>query len=166
MLMLRFLYGLPLDDEFEYIEIETFKGLYDAAIEFEIRESCQYVLRKLEERLMRFLDDLLFSPEEGPPLNTDRSLDPFIDHLEKLLEADEQDYDRENSAMIKMVVRICSKYFAVVRQWWEFKALGLRYPKLILDITYYAAAKGGDLLRTDPRTVRQVSTPLYHDADD
>ena len=77
--------------------------------------------------------------------------------VEALLGTDERimwhldDLDEEDmSAVVTVVVKVCCKYFAVIRQYKSFKILRLQFPKPILYITYYAAAKG-DMLGHDLR---------------
>jgi hypothetical protein len=164
--MLRYIYGLSLDDDIEDMEILTVKGLYDAAEELGIPGLRKYVPSKLEERLVRFLDNLPYAPEDGPPLDTDNRLDPFVDDVEKLLDARDPNDELENSEMMRVTVKICCKYFAIIRQWDQFQALACNHPELHTSILYYAAAKGGNLLGTDPRTGARVAVPPFYDEDD
>ena len=167
--MLRYLYGLSLDDDIKPMQILTIKALYDAAEDFGILDLRKYVLRKLEERLTRVLDNLLYFPKNGPPLETNRKLDPFVDDVQELLDAENPDGELGNSEVMRIVVKVCCKYFAVIRQWERFQALACKYPQLHTHMLYYAAAKGplgGDLLGTDPRTGQHVTIPPFYDQDD
>lgn len=164
--MLRYLYGQSIDDDIKYMEVLTIKGLYDAADKFGIPDLRRHVLRKLEEKWVRFLDNLPYSPEDGPPLDTNRRLDPFVGDLEDLLYAKDPDDELENSEVMRVVVKICCKYFAVIRQWVCFQDLACKHPELHTGILYYAAAKGEDLLGTDPRTGDRVAVPPFYDEDD
>lgn len=164
--MLRYLYGQSLDEDIKYVEILTLKGLYDAGEQFGIPDLRKYVLHKLEERWVRFLDSLPYPPEGGPPLDTNRRLDPFVGDLEDLLYARNPDDELENSGVLRVAVKICCKYFAVIRQWDRFQDLACKHPELHTGILYYAAAKGGHLLGTDPRTGDRLAIPPFYDEDD
>ena len=67
--------------------------------------------------------------------------------------------------MIKVAIKICCKYFAVIRQWDRFQALACKYPQLHTQMLYYAAEKGGDLLGTNQRTGEHVPIPPFYDED-
>jgi hypothetical protein len=164
--MLRYLYGQSLDDDIKSVHILTVKALYDAAEQFGIPDLRQYVLRALEGKLERPLDTLLYFPKNGPPLETNRKLDPFVDDVRDLLEVEHPDDELENSKVTRVVVKICCKYFAIIRQWDCFQALACKHPKLHTQMLYYAAAEGGDLLGIDPRTGLHVTIPTIYDEDE
>lgn len=164
--LLRYLYGQSVDDDIKHMQILTVKGLFDAAGDFGIPDLRSYVLRKLEKRLERALDNLPYFPKTGPPLETNRKLEPFVDDVQDLLDAEHPDGELGNSEVMRVVVKIFCKYFAVIRQWDRFQALACKHPQLHTHMLYYAAANGGDLLGTDPRTGQHVTIPPFYVEDD
>jgi mannose/cellobiose epimerase-like protein (N-acyl-D-glucosamine 2-epimerase family) len=115
--ILRYLYGFPLDVEIEGMEIMTIKGLCDAAKAFEIEDLRTYTLKKMEERLVEEVHDVCSCPEDGPPRDTNPELNSFVYDVEALLETNERDSDTDELSDVMVVaVKVCCKYFAVIRQ--------------------------------------------------
>lgn len=167
MLALRFLYGFPLDDEIKDMDMTTIKNLYEAAEELEIKDLRAYALRKMEERLVEEAHNVTSYPEDGEPLPiTDIALDPSVDDVEVLLQTDERAEDTDDmSGVMVVVVKVCCTYYAVMRQFESFRALGRDRPRLYHDMLNYVAAKGGDMLGMDPRLGKRTIIDGYLDLD-
>jgi len=174
--MLRYIYGLSLDEDVEGMEVANLKELYDAAPMFKIPGLREYILRKLEEKLVeklvRTLENLPIAPEDGsaekgespPPISPE--LGDFADDLEGFLEAEELESHGASSDVMKMVVEVCCRYYAVIRRMNRFRDLAREHPQLYEGMLDYAAAKGGDMLGTDPRTGQRVTIPPFYNEDD
>ena len=166
VLMLRFLYGFPLDGDINDVDIMTIKELYDAAGELEIQDLRAYALRKMEERIVEKAHSVTSDSEEGPPSPTDTWLDPFVRDVELLLDTDERTDDAEEmSSIVIVVVKVCCKYYAIIRQHESFTTLRQTYPRLPFDMLNYVAAKGGNMLGFDPRLGTHAVIDSYLEFD-
>ncbi|GAB7328786.1 hypothetical protein MBLNU13_g00679t2 [Cladosporium sp. NU13] len=165
--VLRCLHGLSLDEDVKSMQISAVKGTV----------RCSW-------RVWNSRPAQISSPRAGrkdwgaswtacsaPPGPVRRSrpianLDPFVFDVEDLLNAGDPDEELEISEMMRVAIKTCCKYFAVIRQWERFQALACKHPKLHTQMLYYAAAKGDDLLGTDPRTGQHViDSPSYDEVD-
>lgn len=156
VLVLRYLYGLSLDDDIEFMDTSEVKQLYDAGKSLEIPNLCDYALKEVEKRLVRFLDNMLFGPRDGSPSCTDRRLDPFVDILDDLIKTQVREEDDTLPNVMKMLVEICCRYYVVVGQSDCFKQFAHQRPEIYGGMLDYASSQGGDLLGTDPRTGQHV----------
>ena len=157
MVLLRFMYGFPLDDKIEGMDILEIKELYDAAVALGIKDLRAYALKKMEERLVKEAHIASCPSEERPPLPTNNRLDLFVDSVDTLLRTDERtawyldpdEVDKDIPAVVTVAVKVCCKYYTVIRQNESFKSLGQRYPRLAWDMLDYIAALGSDTLGID-----------------
>lgn len=147
VVMSRFLYGFPLDDEVKDVDIMTFNDLYDAAVALETPDLRAYTLKKIEEKLVENARNVSSFPEEGSPPPTNDWLDAFVDGLDTLLRTDERDEDTdEMSGLVAVAVQVCCRYYFVIRQYEPFKDLGQQYPRLARDMLDYVAANSGGMM--------------------
>lgn len=139
--------------------IMAFASVCNAADGFGIPGLKKHALSKLEMLLARYLNSLDFNPELDPIEEDEQRLEPFTTMLLYFFNEVEEPCDDDRSKMsevMRVVVRICSKCFAVIRQFPTFKDLACTFPALYQRILYYAAFHGGDILLTDPRTGERV----------
>jgi hypothetical protein len=81
-----------------------------------------YTLKKIEERLGGEAQNTSSLTEGGSLLSTNDSLDQFVCDVDALLRTDERDDETdEMSEIIPVAVKICCKYYAVIRQYWVFQ---------------------------------------------
>ena len=55
------------------------------------------------------MDSLLYFPKNGPPFETNRKLDPFVDDVQDLLDAENPDDELGNSEVMRIVVKFRCK---------------------------------------------------------